>query len=304
MTKEDFIDSEVFPFRYYLLVLMAVALFFDQQIVDPAHYELYLFYHGKISPDEEVDGHQPIITGISNNLLLRAARDASKTVGISGDAQIKIERALYGQRISQDYGEALDDWTLVVNKLSRVVTLAPFGCSKTKMTSLQYRNLTRQMLLFLRSVKSIGKFDKDAANQKRKHAFSSHLLPLSTYESLALMCQLSWQLKGVFLYALIPGVLVATMEPFAGPLTQIFLNAVTLGDMSRGRLAFWGIMTINFIAKPLLNLWDKFVVASFVTKLADYCRCQMLNVVLKGGTKFAGAHSGLKLNDAFTNQVK
>ena len=73
---------------------MAVTLFVDQNIVDPIHYELYLFYKGKITADEQ---DQPPITGISNKVLQMVAKDAGIAVEIHEDAMGSIEKALAGR---------------------------------------------------------------------------------------------------------------------------------------------------------------------------------------------------------------
>lgn len=284
--------DEKFPFRHYLLMFMAFSLFIDQQIVDPAHYQLYLFYKGKINPDEEATP----VTGISNKILQQAARDASIAIGIHDKALPRIERVLAGHRIRQDKEEALDDLALLVNKLARAVTLVPFSCRTSKINTLQYRNLTRQILLFLRSYLKTGKMSKDAFNHKRT-------LPLSTFESLGIMFRLSWQVKWTYLFSLVPGVIGAFLDPFVGPLSQRFLDGVITLDMDSAKKAFTLMMLIYFCAKPILNFLSQFVVASFVTKLSDHCRRKMLGVVLKGGTKFSETHRNGKLNDAFTNQV-
>ncbi len=202
-----------FPFRYFLLVSMAVSVFIEQQIADPAFNQLHLLYRGAITDDDLENNDKVLVTGINNKILIEAAKDAALAVGIHEKALGNIERVLAGQTIRDGEEDALDDWMFIVTKLSSVVSLAraPLGCIKTKMTTLEYRNLVRQMLIYLQTFKKRGKFGKEEAQKKRT-------VPLSVFETLMLMFKLAWQVKWYFLLALTPGTINGVLQPLTSPL--------------------------------------------------------------------------------------
>lgn len=70
--------------------------------------------------------------------------NASKALGISDEALQTIEKKLKCSKIRQDEEEALDDWTVIIYKLSKVVSILPplsFCRSKSTISPTEYRNL-------------------------------------------------------------------------------------------------------------------------------------------------------------------
>ena len=96
--------------------------------------------------DDEIGKVKPV-SGISNRALVQVARNSAKAVGVSDAAIEAVATVLEGQRVRSDPDEALDDWTLAIYKLSKVVALIPVCAKDSNMTSGQYRNLVNQMIL-------------------------------------------------------------------------------------------------------------------------------------------------------------
>ena len=105
-------------------------------------FKFYWVYKGCISAGDL--GKQPPITGVGTNALMKLVINASKAMGISDEALQTIEKKLEGSKIRQDEEEALDDWTVIIYKLSKVVSILPplpFCRSKSTISPTEYRNL-------------------------------------------------------------------------------------------------------------------------------------------------------------------
>lgn len=112
---------------------------------------MYCFYHGAISKQEVKEGVVPPIAGISNSALLKIAANAGKALRLSDEAIKTVQQVIGSLRIREEETEALDDWTLVMNKLTHAVSFAPSFCTpKSKLSAAQGQQLTEQMILFLR----------------------------------------------------------------------------------------------------------------------------------------------------------
>lgn len=105
-------------------------------------FKFYWVYKGCISAGDL--GKQPPITGVGTNALMKLVINASKALGISDEALQTIEKKLKCSKIRQDEEEALDDWTVIIYKLSKVVSILPplsFCRSKSTISPTEYRNL-------------------------------------------------------------------------------------------------------------------------------------------------------------------
>lgn len=291
--KHKAAQHEKFPWHWYLMISMALFLFVERTMVAPNYKQLYHFFRGKIDTHDTATP----IAGVSNKVLKRVARDAGVAVGISGEESLSsIEQALAGIKIRQDPEDALDDWALVLNKLGTVTSIFP--CRKNRLSTAQYRDLARQMLLFLRSYVKTGKISSGEANQKRT-------LPLSVFESLKAVLAMSWSVKWSFLLAQMPGFAFSVLGPLAGPMSGEFVKYVTAEwNPDKATKYFWLMMGTQVIAAPVLNFLTNLLVSKYSTNLSDVCRRRMLNVMVKGGTQFEETHRSGKLNDGFSNQVK
>ncbi|KAL7549513.1 hypothetical protein ACHAWF_014128 [Thalassiosira exigua] len=279
-----------------LLIFMAATVFFDQQIVEPLFRQKLWYYHGAISSKEFEAGEQVPISGIGTKALKQVATNASKAVGISDEAIESIKQHLDGNNIREGQDEALDDWTLVIYKLGKVVSFVPFCRSKTAITSGQYRNLISQMIIYIRSYMDTGKISEDELAHTRT-------APLSFFETFATMFRFSMQVPCAFFLALIPRSFLminqVSLQAFA---VLLFVKGITTLDKS---MAFQGLalLIVVFGLNPVLSFLANIVESSYSTKVVDNCRRKMLGSALKGGTEFDEAYPSGKLIDAFSNHL-
>ena len=153
-------------YHWFLLLAMAATVMYDTKSRKPLLDQLHWATLGAISGDEidkkthEVE-NPPV--GIDAPHLRRVARNAGKAVGVSSEVAERIDGALRGRSIGRG-AEAFDDWRLVVYGLSKEVSASPFnGGGGGKMTPDQYRNLVRQMIIYLRVYMETGKASVDKA---------------------------------------------------------------------------------------------------------------------------------------------
>ena len=126
------------------------AIFVDQRMIDASFKHLYYYYHGAITKVELKDG-VPHIAGISNSALLKIATAAGKALFIPEEAIETIQQELGGLKIREGKEDALDDWTYTIYKLTLAVSFAPsYIMPKSKISASQCRQLTAQMILFIR----------------------------------------------------------------------------------------------------------------------------------------------------------
>ncbi|KAL7549891.1 hypothetical protein ACHAWF_013141 [Thalassiosira exigua] len=241
-------------------------------------------------------GKQKPIAGISNRALVQVAKNASKAVGISDPAIKQIAACLEGQRIREDESKALDDWTLVIYKISKVVSFMPVYRSESYITSGDYRNLVAQMILYMRSYLELGKISRDEVNLTRS-------APLSFFETFAQMTKFSLAIPCTFFVALIPRSLFM--------INQVSVNSWALGRFTAGAMGndrtlmsqgFWVLIAANG-AIPILSFLQNVVESKYSTTLVNRCRRKMLATVMKGGTAFDEAYPSGKLIDSFSNHL-
>lgn len=104
--------------------------------------KLYCAYKGVISRDQI--GKQPPISGVGRNALYELIINASKAMDISDEALENVKQQVNGLKIRQDEGEALDDWMVIIYKLSKVVSIwppLPLCRPKYTLSPAEYRNL-------------------------------------------------------------------------------------------------------------------------------------------------------------------
>ena len=281
-----------------LLILLAFTTYVEQKIVKPSFRKLSWCYVGAAT-QEEAREKPPPIAGISSIILQKVARNACKAVGISDEAAQTIEQLLEGQRIRKEEEEAIDDWVLTINKITKSVSFAPFSpCrSEAAITSTQCQNLVCQMVIYLRQFMSDGHIEADEADLHRT-------APLSFGEAFWAMTKFSWQVPLSFLVALIPrsifGILMAAVVP---TYVQNFTNGVYMGDLLMAREALKVFLILSAVI-PFLMTLANVVESSFTTKALDLCRRKMLRSMLMGGTKFDEKNRPGTLGDAFSNQLK
>eukprot|EP00984_Skeletonema_dohrnii_P004909 scaffold1733_cov122-Skeletonema_dohrnii-CCMP3373.AAC.2 len=282
----------------FLLLFLALTTYFDQKIVKPNFRKLNWCYLGVISKEESREKPLPI-SGISNIILQKVAKNACKAIDISDEAAQTIEQLLEGQRIRKDKKEAIDDWTLTIKKITKAVSFAPFAFyrSKSAITSTQCQNLVCQMIIYLRRYMDDGHIEADETDLHRT-------APLSFAEAFWVMTKFSLQVPFSFLLAILPrttfGFIMAAVLP---TFLEQFTNGLTYGDLPAASEAFKVFMILYAVA-PFINLLSNFVESSFTTKALDQCRRKMLRSMLKGGTKFDEKNRPGTLGDAFSNQLK
>ncbi|KAL7550896.1 hypothetical protein ACHAWF_014100 [Thalassiosira exigua] len=282
------------PFQNYLLLFMAFSVFFDQQIVEPVFKQLCQNFQGAIS-DDEIGKVKPV-SGISNRALVQVARNSAKAVGVSDAAIEAVATVLEGQRVRSDPDEALDDWTLAIYKLSKVVALIPICAKDSNMTSGQYRNLVNQMILYMRAYMETGKVGRDEYNLTRS-------APLSFFESFAQMTKFSLMIPCTFFVALIPRSLFM--------INQVSVMSWAVGRFTAGVMAAdrnimiqgFSVMIASNAAIPILGFLQNTVESRYSSRLVDRCRRKMLASTVKGGTAFDEAYPSGRLVDAFSNHL-
>ena len=239
----------------------------------------------------------------SNEILQTAAVEAAKAIDINDErSHQRIREALAGLTIRRtNEGDALDDWALVIQRLSKA-TAIPFVtiCNDGKIPSASYRMLVGQLLLFLRVYCETGKLGQEGSNNKRT-------LPLSFGEVLAVVFSISWNVKGMFFLTVAPACVLATIQPLTGPLIGMFTKAVsgTPGyiDRKKASIAFGLLTALQYGVVPALSFTKNFFLARYVSQLGSWCRKRMLNVMMKGGTEYSDVFPGGKLSSAFSNQL-
>jgi len=278
----------------YLLVFMSVTIFVYQRILRPSYRKLFWFYHGTISNDEVKK--VPPICGISNEALMKLASDACKMVGISDEASNTIQQCLNGQRISEDEDEAISDWTLTINKLTKAVSFAPFRTPKSRITSAQCQKLVCQIILFLRVYMETGKIRQNQGDTKET-------AQMNVGEALVTMFRIALQLPISFVVAMLPRTVYAVIHAAINPYALgKFMNGVAYQDNTMALNGFITLILSIFIA-PLINIFSSLLESKFATNMIDECRHKMLSSTLKGGMEFDEVHRPGKLVDTFSSQV-
>jgi len=212
--------NESFPFEQLALVLMSCTVYVCERYAEPTYRQLDMFYKGCTSPDQ-VDKLPPI-SDIGSNALMKLAINSAEAVEIPSEAIKNIETQLKGLKIRQGETEALDDWMVVIYKLSKVVSISPPLASlrsKSWLSPTQYRNLVSQLIISMRLYMDTGRIDRVSARRTA---------PLSFGEALIKMGKLSWQVPGSFLLALVPRSLQTIAMSAGSPIgTNIFMNGIT-----------------------------------------------------------------------------
>uniref|UniRef100_A0A7S2PV72 ATP-dependent transporter ycf16 n=1 Tax=Skeletonema marinoi TaxID=267567 RepID=A0A7S2PV72_9STRA len=280
--------------EYGLLIVMAGAIFVDQRMIDASFKHLYYYYHGAITKVELKDG-VPHIAGISNSALLKIATAAGKALFIPEEAIETIQQELGGLKIREGKEDALDDWTYTIYKLTLAVSFAPsYIMPKSKISASQCRQLTAQMILFIRVYLETGKIFEDHTNRSA---------PLALVESLAIVMKLCFQVPVFFIIGVLPrsvyGVLTSALMPiYVGE----FMNGLFTGNQ---QMALDGLIAFCVLGVfgPMVNALSSYTEALFVKKLIASCRQKMLRSTLKGGTEFDTKFRPGTLVDSFSSQL-
>lgn len=292
-------DNSMLNFDFVLLILMGFYLFTKEQLVLPIYRELRLFYWGSVSEENKVERKERYEAGeykgafVNGELLFFIFDHARKALNIHEG--VPIRKALEGHCLRSDPEERRDDWVAIVNKLSTLVSLAPGFCHKdTKMTSLQYRNLVRQFLVYGAQLKKTGTMD----------ATDRRTLPLSLSEILTVMLKLSWHVKWSFLHALIPTIIPGILLTAAMPIAMVNMTEGLLNNNQQLAITGFIFFVLSLCIGPaFFKFWEGFATSSYVSKLGDFCRRKMLDSLLKGGTEYGEIHPDGKLTDAFSAQL-
>mmetsp|Transcript_3638 Transcript_3638/g.5368 ORF Transcript_3638/g.5368 Transcript_3638/m.5368 type:complete len:903 (+) Transcript_3638:172-2880(+) len=281
--------------EYGLLIVMAGAIFVDQRMIDTSFKHLYYYYHGAITKDEIKDGVPHNIAGISNSALLKIAAAAGKALRIPDEAIETIQQELGDLKIREGKEDALDDWTYTIYKLTLAVSFAPsYSMPKAKISATQCRQLTAQMILFIRVYLETGKIFEDHTNRSA---------PLSFAESLAIVMKLCFQVPVFFIIGVLPrsvyGVVTSALSPiYVGQ----FMNGLFTGNQQMALNALIAMCVLGVFG-PMVNALASYTEALFVKKLIASCRQKMLRSTLKGGTEFDTKFRPGSLVDSFSSQL-
>jgi len=289
----------------YLIIFMAVTLWFDTKIFMPKLHQLHYATLGAINSDEISNTTGKTDTSISNvdaKTLHKIVIIAIKAVGISHEEADHIKEELRGLRIG-DSSIAGDDLKLIIYSLSHAVS---FLAAKDRITSVQYRNLVRQMIIYLKTYMDTGKVSDERPTST---------VPMTFGGVISSMFKLCMQVPFQFFLALLPrtiqlvvqiSVVAKASGEFVGGIVEGW-TAIGQGmdPSAPGQKAarwFWILMAV-YACNPIFSFLANIVESRFGTALVDCCRRRMLAVMLRGGTKFSEAHRQGKLVDAFSNQL-
>ena len=316
--------------EYIALVLMGIYMFIREILVSRTHDELALFYVGAVSLESLIERWEEWKAGkqeeaCSDEELIKSFELSRKVLGIA--EEVPIRKALEGQHLRAEPVGRGYDWALTVQKLLKHVSFAPGFCrSKTKMSSLQCRNLIRQVLVFDEMYRKTGKINFCA--------LSKRTLPLSTTETMSAMLRLSFSVPWAFLHAVIPGVLFGSVSMilptvvFAGfqgavagksscvcfsspdlPECKLVVDSFQTQDQceqyfhQEATMFFWIMVIGTSVVVPIIVMWMSFAWSSYVAKLGDHCRRKMFARLVRGGTEYGEIHQDGKLVNAFANEL-
>lgn len=220
-------------FEYPLLVIMGFYLFVREQIVLLFTAEQKLTYAGYVSNEhkdnvkdwfksakvDDPELYKSVTAPLTSEELIESFESAKIDLDISEDVPIQV--ALKGQDLRASgppgsivFQERNDDLVLVIYKLSKLVSFAPECCrGKTKMTSLQYRNLIRQHGMDLY-------YPENKQNNNR-------ILPLSSNETFILILRLSMNVPWAYLNSQFPNA-SATLSPKKGCYLGSTISIITI----------------------------------------------------------------------------
>ena len=296
-------------FEYALLVIMGFYLFVREQIVLPLTAEQKLTYAGYVSNEhkdnvkdwfksakvDDPELYESVTAPQTSKELIESFESAKIDLDISED--VPIQEALKGQDLrasgppgSIEFQERNDDLVLVIYKLSKLVSFAPNCCrGKTKMTSLQYRNLIRQHIMDLY-------YPENKQNNNRT-------LPLSSNETFMLMLRLSMKVPWAYLNSQFPNVLVGIIGPFIAELVGNMINNLTNGDTERATFNFAALMIFQTFLMPLFQYWNAAATATYTAKLGNLIRREMMHGLVNGGTEYGELNGDGSIIDAFSAQL-
>jgi len=286
-----------FPIEYVVLILMACTVFILERIIEPRDRQLYCAYKGVISRDQI--GKQPPISGVGRNALSKLIINASKAMDISEETLETIKQQVNGLKIRQDEGEALDDWMVIIYKLSKAVSIwppLPLCRPKYTLSPAEYRNLVRQLIIYIRVYMDTGKVENNEAHLNRS-------APLTFVEALTVMTKLSWQVPGWFLLATIPRTLQSLIQTFALPIVTLrFTNSVIAGDQTvavQTLIAMTGFFFVNPCLLFLANVFE----SAYSSRMIAKCRSKMVVRLVKGGTEYHEKNRPGSIIDGFSNHL-
>jgi len=237
--------NESFPFEQLTLVLMACTVYAFERYGEPRYRQLDMFFKGCTSPDQ-VDKLPPI-SDIGSNALMKLAINSAEAVEIPPEAIQNIQTRLSGLKIRQGETEALDDWMVVIYKLSKVVSISPPLASlrsKSWLSPAQYRNVVCQLIISMRLYMETGRIDRVSARRTA---------PLSFGEALIKMGKLSWQVPFSFLLALVPRSLQTIAMSAGSPIgTKIFMDGIMA--MVSNRILFLLIYRSCFVTLYIVHI--------------------------------------------------
>mmetsp|Transcript_2377 Transcript_2377/g.5234 ORF Transcript_2377/g.5234 Transcript_2377/m.5234 type:complete len:925 (-) Transcript_2377:1138-3912(-) len=299
--------GEVLWQQYIILISMALVIYVQKCFTAPVVYKLHLYFNGVATEGELKQSKKgqgpPLVKGISNDTLQTVAVEAARAIDIHDErSHQRIREALAGLTIRRtNEADALDDWALVIQRLSKATAIPLFTmCNNGRIPSSSYRKLVGQLLLFLRVYCETGKLVQEGSPKRT--------LPLSLGETLAVVFSLSWNVKGMFFLTVVPACIFATLPPLQGPLIGTFGKHSDPGkpedyDPKKATVAFAVMLALPYGLMPVLQFTKNFFLARYVSQLGTWCRKRMLNVMMKGGTEYSEVYRGGKLCDAFSNQL-
>ncbi|EJK52739.1 hypothetical protein THAOC_27958 [Thalassiosira oceanica] len=302
--------GEVLWQQYIILISMALVIYVQKCFTAPVVYKLHLYFNGVATEGELKQSKKgqgpPLVKGISNDTLQTVAVEAARAIDIHDErSHQRIREALAGLTIRRtNEADALDDWALVIQRLSKATAIPLFTmCNNGRIPSSSYRKLVGQLLLFLRVYCETGKLVQEGSPKRT--------LPLSFAEALMVVFSLSWNVKGMFFLTVVPACILATLPPLIAHLIGAFIRSVTRWNPDgtpnfdeKGALtSLLALMAMGYLLMPVLQFTKNFFQARYVSQLGSWCRKRMLNVMMKGGTEYSEVYRGGKLCDAFSNQL-
>lgn len=267
----------------FLPLFLAVTVFVERKYLKPSFRQLHWYYQGIISVEEEEAGEKqhPTIAGIGSVTLQKVARNACKAIGITDEAAQTIEQILDGQQIRQDKDDALDDWTLTINKITKAVSFAPHSTchSKSAITSAQCRDLICQMIIYLRQYMDTGRIEADEASLKRS-------APISCGDTIRLMFKFCMQTPLVFFLGILPQCAYQVIQTALTPILQRdFMNGIQSSDSALATKAF--VLNLVFLAAtPFFLSIAAYGESKITSSVIDICRRKIHRSMVNGGTKF------------------
>ena len=219
-------------------------------------YELWYATLGAINYDEinERTGKgDTTIKNVDRKNLHKIVHLAGKAVGVSDEASERVKAELQGLSIGDDDASASDDWKLVIYGLSHAVS---FRGGEDSITSVQYRDLVRQMIIYLKVYVDTGRVSDEV---------QVSTVPMTFGQAIWAMLKLCMQVPFRFLFALIPRTIYQVMMVFTLPKAGgKFAEEIFARDSAKAAKAFWVMI---FVCESSALPWELIRCA----RIADEC---------------------------------